>query len=755
MKANRRGRTFASAGSTLLSRAPSSENIHAAPKSLPLPSSSSSGPVLTDMKELNALRRNVASLTQVSRNDARTIESLRKELKFAQDAVANAESATARAVADALAAAAAAGKPETDPYEARTQALTKQVAKVQKDLRLSRKSNTELNEKYRNLQDALKRVTSISSSNNDPDSMKIQRQLEAVSAHAKTLMNKNAELEKRLKGIQVSEVSVTTLKSRVEVSEASRVQAEAEVDRLKEKLVAITDEMSHLRSDLDQCESRRRNVSSDLARASADVLRLKNKLRKSEKLCQESIEDLKASRAEALQAERLKKEVAQHKIMQAQLEGTISSLQAELDSMEAVVEENNNLKETIHRGNMLRVKEENQRATLTSALTKYKSAVEELHPQALLAKELKQKVDLLTKKIGKMVEMQGDDVLQLRSQIEGLKGTIQEQKSFMDMFTQLRMRMDDLELLNAESKKSVADAREIARVATEQKALLVKELKLMEEVAGQDAARDAANAEKMTRLQVDLASALRRENMLKITASKAQSQNDLRLEKIDALESEKDRLKDDATKLREQVDTLCKQIAVIKPELELMQAKLGAKQAEIDALEEKHKQQGMQLKEAKNANARVRRKSIIDMAKQSSQAAIKVKEALLATETELKVTVSKLVAAEEASESAFTCLSCMNIMKKPVTCIPCGHSFCEACLRNVPSFAEKRKRGSIGSCPECSSSGSAVPPPPETEYYIENQLLENLTARYVFRKQALGGLKGVMKQLQERMGSVK
>jgi hypothetical protein len=50
---------------------------------------------------------------------------------------------------------------------------------------------------------------------------------------------------------------------------------------------------------------------------------------------------------------------------------------------------------------------------------------------------------------------------------------------------------------------------------------------------------------------------------------------------------------------------------------------------------------------------------------------------------ELHVTVAKLIISEEASEAAFTCISCLNVYTKPVTCIPCGHSYCLACITSA------------------------------------------------------------------------
>jgi hypothetical protein len=50
-------------------------------------------------------------------------------------------------------------------------------------------------------------------------------------------------------------------------------------------------------------------------------------------------------------------------------------------------------------------------------------------------------------------------------------------------------------------------------------------------------------------------------------------------------------------------------------------------------------------------------------------------------EKELQATVAKLVVSEEATETSFTCFSCVQVFTKPVTCIPCGHSYCESSER--------------------------------------------------------------------------
>ena len=56
---------------------------------------------------------------------------------------------------------------------------------------------------------------------------------------------------------------------------------------------------------------------------------------------------------------------------------------------------------------------------------------------------------------------------------------------------------------------------------------------------------------------------------------------------------------------------------------------------------------------------------------------------------ELRATVARVLHAEEALAPPCTCLSCLNILKQPVTCYPCGHTLCAAC------FAKE------GGCVEC------------------------------------------------------
>lgn len=47
---------------------------------------------------------------------------------------------------------------------------------------------------------------------------------------------------------------------------------------------------------------------------------------------------------------------------------------------------------------------------------------------------------------------------------------------------------------------------------------------------------------------------------------------------------------------------------------------------------------------------------------------------------ELKTTITQLLHVEESLESNCTCLLCLEVLRQPTTCVPCGHTYCAACL---------------------------------------------------------------------------
>nr|CCC89417.1 conserved hypothetical protein [Trypanosoma congolense IL3000] len=57
---------------------------------------------------------------------------------------------------------------------------------------------------------------------------------------------------------------------------------------------------------------------------------------------------------------------------------------------------------------------------------------------------------------------------------------------------------------------------------------------------------------------------------------------------------------------------------------------------------------------------------------------------VIETKKSLKAILERLLVAEEATECAFSCGLCMHLLKSPLTCVPCGHTFCEECLLKLP-----------------------------------------------------------------------
>ena len=111
------------------------------------------------------------------------------------------------------------------------------------------------------------------------------------------------------------------------------------------------------------------------------------------------------------------------------------------------------------------------------------------------------------------------------------------------------------------------------------------------------------------------------------------------------------------------------------------------------------------------------------------------------TEAELQRTVQQLVVTEEASESHFTCMVCLQLFTAPTTCAPCGHTFCSEC---VAATAESAKDGK----PFCRECGEGKP----CDYFLENELIDQLAGKFNFRMQALHALKQATQAVHDSAG---
>ena len=110
-------------------------------------------------------------------------------------------------------------------------------------------------------------------------------------------------------------------------------------------------------------------------------------------------------------------------------------------------------------------------------------------------------------------------------------------------------------------------------------------------------------------------------------------------------------------------------------------------------------------------------------------------EQLHTAQSQTSLAIRKLMASEESCESAYTCLSCLEVLKNPTLCSPCGHTFCRKCLDK----SSKRNNHGDGFCPECDDYTIAHTTPLKT--------FDLLVGRYTYRRQ-------VLTDLQSTLGSV-
>eukprot|EP00873_Tetraselmis_striata_P039551 jgi/Tetstr1/459815/TSEL_005165.t1 len=99
-------------------------------------------------------------------------------------------------------------------------------------------------------------------------------------------------------------------------------------------------------------------------------------------------------------------------------------------------------------------------------------------------------------------------------------------------------------------------------------------------------------------------------------------------------------------------------------------------------------------------------------------------------EKELRNTVAKLAHAESSQESFYTCIRCLEIFRRPVSCVPCGHTYCLSCL-------EHTETDGAYSCEEC--EGARV------EAFVHNLPMEGLCTKYEYKLMALKSLQKMLK----------
>lgn len=101
--------------------------------------------------------------------------------------------------------------------------------------------------------------------------------------------------------------------------------------------------------------------------------------------------------------------------------------------------------------------------------------------------------------------------------------------------------------------------------------------------------------------------------------------------------------------------------------------------------------------------------------------------------------VQCLIAAEEASESTYSCPLCFQLFQQPLTCTPCGHTFCENCIKKHPRNLSVFKGDNSGLnsghmkasffCPECRSHCC--------DGLLETKCILDLSSKFQYKKKIL------------------
>jgi len=92
--------------------------------------------------------------------------------------------------------------------------------------------------------------------------------------------------------------------------------------------------------------------------------------------------------------------------------------------------------------------------------------------------------------------------------------------------------------------------------------------------------------------------------------------------------------------------------------------------------------------------------------------------------------LTRALAAEEAMEVCLSCMGCMCPLTRPLTCTPCGHTYCEQCLATEPC-AEGGGEYRTAVCPECDGPAGRV---------VTVGMLHTLTSKFAAQKQTLAEL---------------
>ncbi len=106
------------------------------------------------------------------------------------------------------------------------------------------------------------------------------------------------------------------------------------------------------------------------------------------------------------------------------------------------------------------------------------------------------------------------------------------------------------------------------------------------------------------------------------------------------------------------------------------------------------------------------------------------------TQTHFKSTLNKLIKLEEAVEPNMACMSCMNMLNRPILCVPCGHAYCHDCFHELELSHPSNR------CLECSQ--------PVAQSIPNCPMLENIIQKHKYRKQVLETIYRQVQQQQQQ-----
>ena len=376
----------------------------------------------TDAKETAALRRNVESLTKVSRQDSKTISNLTKENKLLQNQLRVSKAETKVALSD-LKKLSTLPKPETDTTATnQINKLKSRMRELQHELTLSQRNEQQAKDDLLQEKELQKNSIQVKQNNNNNTSSKgspnkLRQQLQTVSAHAKSLLVKNQQLERDL----------STLRNQANVSQLSNDQHTATLEELnkeKEKninleqnIVLLKEELVTIQGQLAISNQRRSQHALDLSHRTQELMRLKNETNMMQRRMSE------ATRASELLITR---------------DNEIILLNQKLNELKNQLNDSNSLREDQRRWEEDRKALEEIANALTNSqresdslrrtnqglaigLNKYKNAVDELHPKVIQLKIVERDNERLINEIQRLTQLQSSDFLILTTEMERLR----------------------------------------------------------------------------------------------------------------------------------------------------------------------------------------------------------------------------------------------------------------------------------------------------------------------------------------------